>query len=174
MLEILANAHEVLDGSGDGKQFYASIETLSRKTLGQLLHTLRKRAEIRPDIDDQLSAALEARNFVVHRFAESVGDDLADEDKIFALQRSLSEKCMIIVNANSTAAEVLRAIGHLNAERSYRAANELRDVAATLRELGGQTTQHRSNVARGHHDRAEHAAAGDGRGKAAKHGPVGT
>lgn len=135
MLEVLAAAHELLDGSGDGTKVEASIETLSRKTLGQLLHDMRKRADIRADADDLLNEALEARNHVVHRFAENLGDDLTEESKLHALKRSLYEKCAIVMNANTTALAVLDAIGHLNSERSTRIINEHEQVAAALQEL---------------------------------------
>ena len=82
MLEVLASAHELLDGTGDGKRFDTSLETLSRRTLGQLLHDFRKRADIRSDIDEQLQLGLEARNFLIHHFAVQVGDDFNDESKL--------------------------------------------------------------------------------------------
>lgn len=138
MLEILATAHELLDGTGDGKQFQSSIETLSRHTLGQLLHALRKRSDIRSDIDAQLNDGLEARNFVVHRFAEHVGDDLTNDSKILAHQKALYEKCMIVMDANSTALAVLHAVGRLNSERSSKAITELEQTANALRELAKQ------------------------------------
>ena len=72
MLEIMATVHEILDGTGDGKQFFLSIEALSRKTIGQLIQELRKRADLRSDIEEQLASGLEARNFIVHNFARHV------------------------------------------------------------------------------------------------------
>jgi hypothetical protein len=135
MLEILASAHEVLKGTGDGTQFQASIETLSRQTLGQLLQALRKVADIRPDIDAQLGSALEARNFVVHRFAAQVGDDLTLDRNIPDHQRALYERCSLILEANSTAVSVLQALARLQSDRSSNVVAKLEQAANALRSL---------------------------------------
>jgi len=138
MLEVIAHAHELLDGTGDGGQLQSSIEQLSRKTLGQVLHELRKRADIRSDIDSRLNEGLEARNFVVHHFASHVGDDLVDETKGIAHQRALYEKCVIIMTANDTALTLLDALAKLNTTKSAALASELEQTARDLRELAKQ------------------------------------
>ena len=135
MLELLASAHELLDGTGDGKRFDASLETLSRKTLGQLLHDFRKRTDIRSDIDDKLQLGLEARNFVIHGFAVHVGDDFNDESTFVNYQRLLYEKLAVMMVANSSASAVLEALGKAHSERSERIAGELQDTMQALREL---------------------------------------
>jgi len=134
MLELLASAHELLDGTGDGKRYDASLETLSRKTLGQLLHDFRKRADIRSDIDEKLKLGLEARNFVIHGFAVHVGDDFNDESKFVNYQMLLFDRLAIVMAANSSASAVLEALGKAHSERSERVAGELRGTAQALRE----------------------------------------
>ena len=118
MLEVLAHAYELLDGTGDGRQFQESIDTLSRKTLGQLLHEFRRRADIRQDIEILLVHGLEARNFVVHHFATHLGDDLTDARAIIAHQRSVYEKCATVMAANDSALALLESIAKLNSARS--------------------------------------------------------
>ena len=135
MLEIMATANEVLDGTGDGKLFYESIEALSRKTLGQLIHELRKRADLRPDIEDHLCTGLEARNFIVHRFAKHVGDDLTNEAQTITCQRHVYQKCALVMNANDIAVEMLHALGRHHAEESVKKTAELEATTEALREL---------------------------------------
>ena len=134
MLELLATANEVLDGTGDGKRYDASIDTLSRKTLGQLLHDFRKRADIRTDIDERLQTGLEARNFVIHGFATHVGDDFNDESRFSNYLALLHEKLAIVMAAHSSASDVLEALGKLHQERSQKLVRELEDTAQALRE----------------------------------------
>lgn len=118
MLELMAAANELLDGAGDGTKFQASLESLSRSTLGQLLHSFRARADIRSDIESLLSAGLEARNFVVHHFANHFGDDLADEVKHPLHQQTLYEKCAAIMAANDTALSILQAVSQLQSQQT--------------------------------------------------------
>jgi hypothetical protein len=134
LLELLASAYELLDGTGDGKRYDASLDTLSRKTLGQLLHDFRKRADIRSDIDEQLQIGLEARNFIIHSFAVHVGDDFNDESKFVGYLKLLYDKLAIVIAANSAATAVLEALGKAHTERSERIAGELRATAQALRE----------------------------------------
>jgi hypothetical protein len=134
MLGLMASAHELLDGTGDGKRYDASLEMLSRKTLGQLLHDFRKRADIRSDIDEQLQIGLEARNFIIHNFAVHVGDDFNDESKFVSYLKLLYDKLAIVMTANSAASAVLEALGKAHGERSERVAGELRATAQALRE----------------------------------------
>ena len=141
LLEVLAHTHELLDGTGDGTRFQESIETLSRKTLGQLLHEFRKRADIREDIEGRLSAGLEARNFVVHHFAEHVGDDLSAEPEISAHQRVVYEKCAVVMGANDAGLDLLNAIAKLNAARSGAMANELEEKTNAMRELASRYSE---------------------------------
>ena len=143
MLEVLAVAHELLDGTGDGRKYQASLETLSRKTLGQLLHDLRKRADIKSEVDSQLDAGLEARNFVVHRFAEHLGNDLIDEPKAIAHQRALYEQCAHVMTANDAGIALLHAIGHLNANKSSKLIGEIEETVRALRELPSQYSEPR-------------------------------
>lgn len=117
MLELLATANELLEGTGDGRRYQSSIETLSRKTLGQLLNDFRKKADIRTDIDEQLDTGLSARNFVVHHFAAHLGDDLADESKVSVHQRTLYEKCSVVMAANDLGLSILESIGRLHSDR---------------------------------------------------------
>lgn len=135
MLEVLATSRELLDGTGDGVTFNNSIESLSRRTLGQLLAAFRERADVRSDIESLLCVGLEARNFVVHRFAQYVGDDLDDEAKRSQHQRTLYEKCAVIMAANDAALAMLEAIGKLQAQRSVERVAELEQTAIALREL---------------------------------------
>jgi hypothetical protein len=130
MLEVLATARELLDGTGDGTAFEDSIESLSKKTLGQLLVAFQARADIRPDVESILSAGLEARNFVVHRFAQHVGDEVKQNDH----QRTLYEKCIAIIAANDVALAMLRAIGQQQVQRSTERVSRLRQTATALRE----------------------------------------
>ncbi len=134
MLELLASAHELLDGTGDGKRHDASLEMLSRKTLGQLLHDFRKRADIRSDVDEQLQVGLEARNFVIHSFAVHVGDDFNDQSKFVSYLKLLHDKLAVVMAANSAASAVLEALGKAHTERTERVAGELRAKAQALRE----------------------------------------
>ena len=139
MLEILAGAHELIDGVGDEKRFDTSLETLSRKTLGQLLHDFRKRADIRSDIDQELQLGLEARNFLIHHFAAHVGDDFNDPSKLINHQKLLYDKMAVVINANTSAAAVLVAIGRAHTEHSERIDAELKQ---TLDELGNLLRAH--------------------------------
>ena len=143
MLEVLAVAHELLDGTGDGRKYQASLETLSRKTLGQLLHDLRKSADIKSEVDSQLDAGLEARNFVVHRFAEHLGEDLIDESKAIAHQRTLYEKCALVMTANDTGLALLHAIGHMNSTKSSKLIAEFEETVRALRDMPTQYSEPR-------------------------------
>ena len=134
MLEVMASARELLEGTGDGRRYDASLEALSRKTLGQLLHDFRNRAEIQVDVDEQLQVGLEARNFIIHKFASLVGDDFANESKFVGHLNPLYDKLAIVITANSAASAVLAALGKAQSERSERVASELRDAANAMRE----------------------------------------
>lgn len=135
MLEVLATANELLGGAGDGRTFQASLDALSRKTLGQLLRELCKVADVGPDVQVPLEAGLEARNFVIHRFAQHVGDDLTDEDKVAEHERTLYQKCSTIMGANDAALAMLHAVGELQSKQSAARVAELRHTAAALQEL---------------------------------------
>ena len=136
VLEVHANAAELLTGSGDGQAFHQTLETLSKQTLGQLLGALRKKADIRQDIESTLNEGLEARNFIVHRFARHIADgDLADEQVVAAYQRTVYEKLALVFAANDVALKLLSSIGELNVVRSSALATELRAKAAALRGL---------------------------------------
>ena len=138
MLEVLAHARELLDGWGDGSRFQESIDTLSRRTLGQLLHEFRNRAELRPDIEVQLSAGLDARNFIVHHFAAHVGDDLTEGSKVLVHQRTIYEKCTVVMAANDMGLALLGAIAKMNVTKSLELAGELEQKAVALRELAAK------------------------------------
>lgn len=138
MLEVLAHAHELLDGSGDGQLFQQSIDTLSRRTLGQLLHSLRKRADLRDDIDARLGEGLEARNFIVHGFASYAGDAIAEEANAAKLQKVLNEKCVIVMAANDAGLVLLNALGKSNSARSAILAEELERKAQAIRAAAAQ------------------------------------
>ncbi|OAI20234.1 hypothetical protein A1507_05410 [Methylomonas koyamae] len=141
MLELLATANELLEGTGDGRRYQSSIETLSRKTLGQLLNDFRKKADIRTDIDAQLDTGLKARNFVVHHFAAHLGDDIADASKVSAHQRTLYEKCSIVMAANDIGLSVLESLGRLHSDRCNKMLAELEDTKKALRELVAHSVQ---------------------------------
>ena len=97
---------------------------------------LRKKADIRQDIDSMLIEGLDARNFIVHRFAKHVAeDDLSDEQVVNAHQRTVYEKCALILAANDIAIKLLGAIAELNVARSSALAASLREKAAALRKL---------------------------------------
>ena len=141
MLELIASANELLDGTGDGTKYQASIDTLSRQTLGQLLRGLHARTDMRPDVEELLGLGLEARNFVIHRFAKYAGDDLADQAKHLPHQRTLYEKCAAIMAANDTALAILHAISQLLSQQSMLRIAELEQTAVALRELATLPTK---------------------------------
>ena len=141
MLELLATANELLEGTGDGRRYQSSIETLSRKTLGQLLNDFRKKADIRTDIDEQLDTGLSARNFVVHHFAAHLGDDLADESKVSVHQRTLYEKCSVVMAANDLGLSILESIGRLHSDRCNKMLAELQDTKNALREIAAHSVR---------------------------------
>jgi len=51
-----------------GPAVSAAFDQADRRTLGQLLHDVRRRVEIRDDTEVRLGQALEDRNFLFHRF----------------------------------------------------------------------------------------------------------
>lgn len=141
MLELLASANELLEGTGDGRRYQSSIETLSRKTLGQLLNDFRKKADMRTDIDAQLDTGLMARNFVVHHFAAHIGDDLTDESKISVHQRTLYEKCSVVMAANDIGLSILESIGRLHSEKCNKVLADLEATKNALREFATQSVR---------------------------------
>ncbi len=141
MLELLATANELLEGTGDGRRYQSSIETLSRKTLGQLLNDFRKNADIRADIDAQLDTGLKARNFVVHHFAAHLGDDLADKSKVSVHQRTLYEKCSVVMAANDIGLSILESVGRLHSDRYNKILAELEDTKNALLELAANSVR---------------------------------
>ena len=86
-------------------------------------------------VQTPLEAGLEARNFVVHRFAQYVGDDLTDEAKIAEHERTLYQKCSTIMGANDAALAMLHAVGELQSKLSAARVAELRHTATALQEL---------------------------------------
>lgn len=135
ILELVASANELLEGKGDGRRYEASIEALSRKTLGQLLTEFRRKADIREDIDEHLNNGLHARNFIVHHFAAHLGEDLADENRALIHQRTLYEKCAVVMAANDTCLSVLESIAHLHQDRCDKRLSEIEDAKSALLKL---------------------------------------
>ena len=136
LLEVAAHARELIGGTADGSKFFESIEALSRKTLGQLLHDLRTMVDFPPDIELRLIEGLDARNFVVHQFANSIAEnDLTDEAAASEQQKSIYEKCAMVMASHDVALALLESIATLNSEKGAAVVSSLRKKAAALRQL---------------------------------------
>ncbi|MBN8507841.1 MAG: hypothetical protein J0L57_04445 [Burkholderiales bacterium] len=70
IVALLALFNEEVHGTNDGRAFQATIDNVSRKTLGPLLDSARKIVDVAPQVDELLKEGLELRNRVIHRFAD--------------------------------------------------------------------------------------------------------
>ena len=75
-LVFLLAIFEMEDAEAADGSFQAAIDTLSEKTLGQLLKRLRTRLSLNENVEAQFRSGWEARNWVVHGFLRSTTEDL--------------------------------------------------------------------------------------------------
>lgn len=82
-------AHESAD-SEDGA-FQAAWDFHSKKTLGNLLKSLRERIEVPEDVEDFLRIGIDKRNEIVHGFLTQNALRLANPKERLAIERELVE-----------------------------------------------------------------------------------
>ena len=135
MVEVISVTMELVEGTGTGEQFSISLEKFSKRTLGQVVLSLRQVAELPVEDDQVLSEALDARNFVIHKFSGHVGDIFQPGADLSAHRNTLHDKCKVILKGTSVATELHECVVRLHTEKASAAALKLRAVANELREL---------------------------------------
>jgi hypothetical protein len=91
----------------DEGSFDSAKQTLSRDTLGKLLRALRGRFELPPDIEIEFNAALEARNWIVHRFVHDTAPEMGHAEGRKGTLMKLARLKGTVMGADKLANEVL-------------------------------------------------------------------
>lgn len=87
--------------------FSAAMESLSQRTLGQLLKRLRERVGLPETIEEKLRTGWNARNWVVHDFLHKSIEDLVTPKGRLVILRRLSEAKRTVKEADVLANRLL-------------------------------------------------------------------
>lgn len=144
MVEVISVAMELVEGTGTGEQFAISLDRYSKRTLGQVVLSLKKIAHLPAEEDQCLADALDARNFVIHKFSAHAGDIFQPGADLVAHRSTLHEKCRCILEGTTVATDIHQCLVRMNSERTAATVSKLRATANDLRRLllADKSTEH--------------------------------
>jgi DNA-binding transcriptional ArsR family regulator len=79
------------DAQMEEGSFAAAMDSLSQRTLGQLLKRLRERVQLSPTDEEQFRSGWSARNWIVHEFLHNTIEDLLSPKGRLEVLRRLAE-----------------------------------------------------------------------------------